>query len=537
MRRFLAMLLALLFLFPCAACSREKTLTIRYDLESEPRNLDPQTADSTAALTVIYNTFEGLFRLDEAGELQNGAVSTYTLSADGKTYTFTLRDDLFWDYRDADGESQPYAVTAQDFVFAFRRLLRPSTNSPGAQQYFVIRNAEKIHTGALPEEQLGVEAVGSTTLRITLEEPNDSFLNLLALSYAMPCSERFFEETRGRYGLEISTVMGNGPFSLTRWKTGSSLTLSKNTHYYESEKVLPDTVSLQIRKAEDTPLSRITKGAVHAAILSAQDTLSLPAGEYRSEPISNTVWGIALNQREDVLANANIRRAIAMAFDRDTYASILPKGLEVAGQVVPPDVSLYGENYRAAVGEVAGIPLDSEHAYQTLRAGLEELELDTLNGLRLLVNQDADIASTQYFSQVSQVLQRELSIFVSIDECSAEEYQKKLSAGEFDLALCKISAWDNSPWSILSVFSSQNGENYIAYQDDTFDQLLTQAANQPRKSAALSGYRAAEQHLLESGVFLPMYFSTDYFVTDSGKTGIVYQKQNGVVQFRAASNS
>ena len=114
------------------------------------------------------------------------------------------------DKDDAEIPGYNQAVTAADFVFAFRRVVDPAIQSPYATSFYCIQNAQQIHQGSAPVDQLGVTAVNDTTLVIQLAYPNALFLELMSSTAAMPCHEAFFKQTNGRYGLSMSTVLSNG---------------------------------------------------------------------------------------------------------------------------------------------------------------------------------------------------------------------------------------------------------------------------------------------------------------------------------------
>lgn len=539
MKRLIAGALALLLLvLPClffTGCSfGDKGYRVSYDIAARPQNLDPQTAAESAALLIIHSIFEGLYTISADGTPEPALAAGCSISADGLRYTITLREDASWAYEDASGKTDPRPVTAADFVFAFRRLLRPDTNSVGADRYFCIKNAAAVHEGALPENQLGVTAQGERQILFELESPNEEFLSLLSSSYAMPCNEDFFNETRGKYGLDPSTVMANGPFELTGW-SDTSVRLNKNAYYYGAEEVLPDGVTLPIQNGDGaSSLERLNEGNVHAALLDGRYLANLRGKGFNTEAIRNTTWGLYLNQRNLNLANGNIRTAIRYAFDRSAYASSLPENLAVADGLIPPDVSLFGKSYRDFAGEAPSQQFDAARAYEAYKSGLDELNTRNITGLRLLVNKDAGIDAAEYFRAVSQVLQRELSLFINVDEVDGEEYEKRIRTGDFDLAVYRVQASDNTPWPVLSCFLSASSSNYAGYYNPEVDKLLTGAASRKSGAEALADYAAAEKLILEDAVFIPMFYGTDYFVTASNVTGVTYNRQTGLVDFRAA---
>ena len=209
-KRTAALLLCLLCCLPllggCAEQEDDGTgKSFTWHLSSEPKTLDPQIAQGENAAIVIGALFEGLARLDETGRAVPGAAESWEHSDDFLTWTFHLRSGATW----SDGKTP---VTAADFVFAFRRALDPATGSETCGPLLCLENAEQVHAGEQDVTSLGVQAVDELTLTVRLAYPVQDFPVLTAQPVCMPCNEPFFNETAGRYCLDRSRLLGNGPF-------------------------------------------------------------------------------------------------------------------------------------------------------------------------------------------------------------------------------------------------------------------------------------------------------------------------------------
>ena len=180
-----------------------------------PKNLDPQIATSEVDIMVLNNIFDGLFEIVDQQVVPN-LVKDYTVSQDGKVYTFTLRQDSYYSYNDSKSAQVKFdgtPVTAHDFVYAFQRILSPNTRSPHATTFMNIKNAQQVYQGANPN-MLGVTALEDYTLKIELNLADYNFIKTLSLSAVYPCNKAFFENTEGAYGLSTKTILSNGPFRL-----------------------------------------------------------------------------------------------------------------------------------------------------------------------------------------------------------------------------------------------------------------------------------------------------------------------------------
>ena len=211
-----AVLTALLFLTLTGCGSGSNSFT--WFVDTIPANLDPQVASAASDVIACENLYSGLVRKDPDGQLEPALCERWEVSADRKTYTFYLKDGLT--YTAAKGTAADCAITAEDFVFAFRRMFRAATNSPYAVEFSALENSAEVLAGQLPESFLGVSASGPLTLVFRLSSPDENFLSKLTLPGAMPCDEEFFNSTRGTYGLTAKTTLSSGPFYLYNWTSG-----------------------------------------------------------------------------------------------------------------------------------------------------------------------------------------------------------------------------------------------------------------------------------------------------------------------------
>ena len=182
-----AVLTALLFLTLTGCGSGSNSFT--WFVDTIPANLDPQVASAASDVIACENLYSGLVRKDASGKLVPALAEHWEVSPDRRTYTFTLKSGLT--YAATKGAATDYAITAEDFVFAFRRMFRADTASPYAVEFSPIENSAAVLAGQLPETALGVQAQGDATLVFCLSEPDENFLSKLTLPGAMPCDEDF----------------------------------------------------------------------------------------------------------------------------------------------------------------------------------------------------------------------------------------------------------------------------------------------------------------------------------------------------------
>ncbi len=539
-KRLLSGLLAVLLLIPTlglfSGCSSQSDLT--YDLAGEPATLDPQSANDPYAFTVINEIFEGLTKVQEDGSIGLGVAESYRVSDDQLTYTFTLRDGLHW--------SNGYSCTANDFVFAFQRLLNPRTKSQTAHNFYCIKNATAVAEGTLEVDQLGVYANSDTELVIKLESPNAFLLELLSTAPAMPCNEQFFNETRGEYGLKGAALISNSAYQADRWIVGSYIKLIPNQRYYDQDQIHLNSMVFWLCYS-DTPaegetqseiLTRFYDGDSVAYTCSGKPDEGLFDSSYTLTTHDNTVWGLTFNQRstdsvkQQILNNQDFRLAIANCFDRSRYQDLLPEYLTVTDTIIPPGVSIDGSSYRDQTGDMTVYGLNSDSAKSHYQAMLNATGVQQVTGLSVLIAENDSVNNEQYFGYLSQVIQRELNLFLTVETVDQSEFDSRLANGNYDLAIVSLEADFDHPISILEDFQTGSAENNTGYSDSTLDSYLDQLYRGSDGEVGLC--KLAEQHLLDSGIFLPLYYQTSYLAVNKSVSGVFLNPQNGAVDFRYA---
>ncbi len=517
-KRMAALLLALLTLCTLFSGCQKKTNTggkMHYDLAAEPQNLDPQTADDIASMTVISHIFEPLFTLSDTGELLPAAAESYTVSEDGLNYRILLKSGLKW----RDGAM----LDAEDFAFALKRVLMQETMSPHAGKFFGIQNAQSYHEGKVEFDAVGISHNG-LYLHITLNEPDASFLKLLTLTAASPCDEEFFYATKGKYGLEAAATPASGAFYLQAWSHEQYLKLTKNDKYHGAADVKISGVTMwsnNIEGREET----FWNGKTHACYVSGESYAARGGADYPAKAIADTVYGIVFSKQNPSLQNAGIRKAIAALFAREGYADALPGYLTVYDRLYPSGCAVNAVPYFQAAKPISAAA-SVEQAKQWYAQGLSELGVSAVSGLKILVLEEEAVKNGDYFLEISQEFQKQLDLYIGITRLGKEEYEDAVAAGEYDLAIVPIVSEDLSPRSALDDFASGD----FACGDETFLSLYRQAAS-AKSGDLLSLYEQAEEILLKDGWFIPMYEKAGYFVCSRRTAGIRYSPYTGLVSF------
>lgn len=538
--RGFALLLCGTFLLTTTGCSDSGTgEVISYSLTANPKNLDPQTATGTDALLLVDNIFEGLYKKDADGNLVLGAAESCEKSDDGLEYRFTLPSDVRWKYYTTDnktsGDQEITAnVTANDFVYAFTRLFDPNTNAPSASNYYCIKNAQAVKEGKLPSSELGVTAENDTTLVFTLSSANPLFEQLLAEPPAKPCNQQFFEQTTGRYGLSREAILTNGPFYVSEWSNDSENTyvrIRQNNFYHDLDSVFAAGANLTVRTTDDA-ITAFTKGDIDSVSVNASDYGRIKGSKYPTTTYQNTVVGILLNPKEEHFSNDNIRKALALDMNREDFSATLTQDQLLADAIVPPSIHLGDASYREQVGTGLAPNYDPDQARSLFNQGTAQLQkanknLAAFNTLTMLVPEEAAAPA----QKILQLWQKDLGIYLKTEILPQDEYLKRLSSGDFSCAVIQVSSVEDNPSSILNQFCTDTSGDYSC-SDPAYDKLLNAVAEQTQISGQADIYRQAEELLLDSGLFLPIYYQQNYFLTQSNIENLLFDAPSGRLYFQ-----
>lgn len=526
LKKLLSLFLALVAVISLCACGGNSSDVLILPIESDPLCLDPQVADSKEAKLMIANCFEGLVRLDKDYKIVSGVAESWEISADGLTYTFKLRNDTHWkllnSFEDVlpEGYKKSYRtqVIAADFVYGITRALDPATQAGDAEKLFDIKNAVAVNSGKQPVSALGITAQDDTTLVITLERANPDFLRILTLPVAMPCHEDFFKATHAKYCLDLKYTFCNGPFYLSRWAEDNTLSMYKNDEYKGNVKVRPDEIYYYVNTDEASVIKKIRQRTYDCAFLSesAKNELS-DNDKLTNYSVNNTVYGLCFNCTDSVLANEDMRRALAMITKQpqtDTEKeSAFNKG-------IVPDCVRYGESsYRDVAGNVNGIAYNEKQAVTLWKKGLKQLDLTTAEVVVTCTEENAPI-----MQQTIQHWQRILStsILAKVEVKTEDQISTMIYNTNFQILYHKISTDSSTVTDTLKKFTSDSTSNIFGFTDKKYDSIVNAIISQYSGKEKLTGCVNAEKYILDKAVFIPMFGADSYAVINKGVDGIYF---------------
>ncbi|UQZ36784.1 peptide ABC transporter substrate-binding protein [Paenibacillus sp. PK3_47] len=479
-----------------AAAAAKQVLRIGYEVL--PGSVDPAKSSDDAASTLVKGLFEGLVRQDRSGKVIPGMAKSWKVSADGRTYTFNLRSSAKWSNQDS--------VKASDFEYAWKRALAPETGSTYAFNMYDIANAEAYNTGKLKDaSKVGVKALDSYTLQVTLKEKTAYFLQMLAEDIFAPVNAAVVKADKN-WALSSKTMVTNGPFTVKSWSS-NTITLAKNPKYYAAVEIRLSEVQLLRPKAgtENTTVAYQKNqidwvGGKEALVYS--DLTEASRKQIAEMPYSSTYY-YQFNVHEAPFDNVKIRKALAMAVDREALIFGTP-----AYGFIPPAITGNGLNYRRQVADTSYFKENVAQAKKLLQEGLKEEGLSELPEFSIIVNEEGghDLVA---FSVISD-WNKNLGIEAGLEFQPWQQLLSNRYSQNYTIARAGWGADYNDPSAMLGIFTSESPDNDSGWSSPQYDSYVAQAkaVSDPAKRNAL--YAKAEKLLIDDMVILPLY----YYVAD-----------------------
>jgi oligopeptide transport system substrate-binding protein len=505
-------LLAGLALLALAACGRDESpaesagtappgkadpTTFERGNGPEPDSLDPQRARTDSSMNILRDLFEGLTALDGNASVIPGAAESWTVSADGRRYTFKLREGLRWSNGDP--------LVAADFVAGMRRLVDPATASQYAQVFEPVRNASAILRGIQKVETLGVSAPDPRTVVIELERPAPYLLGLLSHPSTSPVhgpSLAAHGEAHARPG----NLVSNGAFELVDWVIGGQVELRRNRRYWDDaatgvERVrfhhIPDTTAeFRQYRAGQLDVTYVVPPQQFAWIRE-----QLPGELHVSPQLTVYYYGFNLS-RPPFKDNPQLRRALSLALDRDRLVqAVTGLGELPAWGWVPASVA----DYSAQRFEYADWPAEKRIA--AAREAYRAAGFSAENPLKIEIRYNSGDLHNRVAVAVAAMWKEALGVQTTL---YAEEFRALLQSIEAgtDIQVFR-SSWIgdyNDAWTFAQLLQSDFGINMTGYANPQYDSLLRQAADEVDLARRRAALEEAERLMLADHPLLPLYF-------------------------------
>jgi len=461
----------------------------------DPATLDPHRVAYPGEFNIISDMFIGLMTLDATAKPIGGCAESWKVSEDGLSYEFALRKGLQW----SDGT----AMSSEDFVWSFRRMLDPATAFPFAARLYSIRNAREVNGGKRPVTDLGVHAIDKDHVRIELAHPAPYILEVLA-SYSSPAPRHLLEK-RPEDWIRPGVMVSNGPFVLAEWVPNSHVRLERNPRFYDSANVKLDAVVHVHTDNAGNAVRRFRAGELDVVLVVPPDQLdwareNLPDALRLSPGFG--IEHIAFNVRRAPFDDARVRRAVSMAVDREALVKHVTRAGEIpAYGLVPPAASNYDMHVKA---DFAAVP-QAERVRQA-RALLADAGYGPGNPLTFTLGYPSGDVNKRVSVALAAMWQG-IGARVQISGTELKSLLGEIGRGEFDAVRFRWLSGTTDPVSFLERLETGSGAmNQPGYSNPRYDALVREAERTLDIRARASLLAGAESLALEDHPVAPLYF-------------------------------
>jgi oligopeptide transport system substrate-binding protein len=483
---------------------------------SEPATLDPQKSSLVDEYSIIGDLMMGLTTDAPDASPLPGMAERWETSPDGLTWTFHLRDAQW-----SDG--QP--VTADDFVYAYRRILKPETASVYAYLVYLLKNGQAVNEGKAAPETLGAKALDAHTLQLTLEHPAPYLPELLKHSSFYPVP-RHVVEKYGDDWVQPGRYVSNGPYRLVSWRLGDYVQVEKNLRFWDAAKVCIDRVNYYPTPDPAMAERRVERGELDLNTSFQSNRIGrlrerMPAYVHTHPSLATSY--LSFNTRGfQPFKDVRVRRALSESVDRDFITGKLMRAGQLpAYSFVPPGSA----NFRFGAKTVwADKPFAQRQA--EARRLLAQAGFGPRNPLKFEIK-SASSNDTLMLMQAIQADWKAIGVETALVQNEGQIAFEAYRNRDFQVGAMAWYADFNDPVTFLALLKSDTGaQNYGDYRNPAYDALLDAADNEPDSAARADLLSRAEQVMLSDEATAPIYFVVNRNLVNPKITGWVDNPQN-----------
>lgn len=524
--RYLAFIILVLFCGCTNEPSNPQQQVLRLNIFTEPPTLDPGKVADVFSWNLITMLFEGLTRISPEGAIVPALAEKIEVSEDGKQYTFYLRKS-FW----TDGTP----VTAEDFLYAWKRVLEPTFPANFAYHFYLIKNAQKIKQGMLPIDELGVYAPDKNTFIVELEHPAPYFLELVAnLPCFKPVSKKVVSADKS-WALEAGpNFVSNGPFKLEAWQHHNWIQVVKNSSYWDAGSVHLSAIEMSMVENVNTELHLFENGELDWAGSPVSNELPsdaiptlIESGRLKTQPIAS-VYLYHFNTERFPFQNAKMRKAFALAIDRENIVKYVMQGGERSAlSVMPSSMVLQKEGYYSdkAISE----------ARKLFKEALAELKITKEDLEPISLSYNTHDSHHKIAQTIQQQWNRAFNISVKLENQEWKTYLDSLTHHDFQISRLSIVAAFNDPMTFLNRYKYKNADiNYSQWENEEYIHLLDKADQTVDLKKRKGLLQEAEALLMNEMPFAPIFFLNNRYLVNPELSGYVLYP-NGNIDFRYAT--
>lgn len=475
----------------------QRQVLVRH-IKDEPASLDPAKAVGLPEIQVIRDLFEGLVNQDSKGNIIPG-VATQWQSNDNRSWIFILRSDAKW----SDGSP----VTAQDFVYSWRRLVDPKTLSPFASFAALagIANAQSIIDGKITADKLGVTAVDARTLKVQLDKPLPWFASLTANFSLYPVQKANVESDPN--WTRPGKMIGNGAYVLKERVVNEKLVEEPNPAYWDNAKTV-------IKQVTFVPINQESNAAKRYLAGDIDITESFPKNQYKQllktipgqvfTPPQLGTYYYAFNTRKGPTADPRVRLALSMTIDRHIIADkVLGTGEKPAWRFTP-DVTAGFTPQPSTIENLSQAELNAQAKMLLQAAGY-----GPNRPLKLSLLYNTSENHQKIAIAVASMWKKNLGVDVKLQNQEWKTYIDSRNTGNFDVIRASWVGDYNEPSTFLSLLTSTHSGNIARFSNPVYDKVINQASLESTAQARNADYNEAEKIIAGQAPIAPIYQYTN----------------------------
>lgn len=504
MKKMLAILLALVMLMSVSSFAlAEEDGTLYLCVGSQPETIDPAMNSAVDGSVYMRHLFEGLMKHDWEGTgIINGVAESYEISDDGLTWTFKIRDDAKW----SDGQD----LTADDFVYAWRRLVNPETAAPyaGDMGAFLL-NGLAIVEGEMAPEELGAAALDAKTVEVKLQNPCPFFAEVIAFPTFYPVRQDIIEAHGDRWVTSPDTLISNGAYVLSEWTPDEQIIMLPNENYFDVDKLVAQKLVWKLINDPVAELAAVRNKEIYYGTSFPQEEMEamIAEGIYFKLPYLGTYYA-DMNNKKEPFDNPLVRKAFLLAVDPSYIADVVMHG------AVVPATNFVGPGFLDADGvsefsdaEVVIDRSDYEANKEAARAALAEAGYPNGEGFPTLEYVTNPAGSHVTIAEALAFMWKDvLGVNVTVATQEWNVFLENRRTGDYILARDGWIADLNDPSNLLNLFTSYSGNNNAAYANDEFDALIGVAATSMDQEVRMQALHDAERlAIAEEYAVIPIY--------------------------------
>ena len=496
-----------------AASTGEKILSVQ--VGPNPETIDPALNSAVDGGNMLLHSFECLLAVDKDGKLIPGQAESWETSEDGLTWTFHLRAGLKW----SDGSD----LTANDFVYSWKRVCDPNVAAPYAETVLgMVAGYEDAIAGDL--DALQVVAQDDSTLVVTLNAPCSFFGSLAAFATLSPVQQATVETNGDAWATAAETYVSNGPFYVSEWVPSSYIMMTKNPNYWNADAIKLDGIKWNLIEDANASYSAYQTGEV--LFIKDVPTEEIPSlsdnPEFHVDPIIGTYY-LSVNTQREPFTDANVRKALSLAIDREYVAGTLMQGTYSAASnfMGPGWIDTDGSQFIDSANggqpyiDTANYEANLEEAKQLLAdAGYPDGE-----GFPSITYSTNDIGYHKVVAEYLQEAWAQLGIDCKVDIVEWASFTPMRRNGDYDASRNGWVGDYSDPSNMLDLLYSTNGNNDGKFSNAEYDAAMDVSRTTLDVAERSEALHTAEDILMEEAGCVPVAYYNDFWLQSDKITG------------------